>query len=1053
MIDRDVTPAQIQGLNCADAVTAFFASLGYRTDARLIQAAANLGVTNETITRQIERLELIADQEGQLQLYLIELSSLTLAAVRAFAGAFRNRPGNYLLVLTTDYERIDFVLLTKTAPPREPGQPMTQRQVIVRPRVLTIDRRHPSRVHLRVLRRLTYSEADPFAQYDKLQSAFDVAEWSEEHFNNRALFSDHFLRERLPELPEWTEDPKPAFQALRALFDRAAARWVGKNEKEVRHGLIEPALAALGFERKTGKAPGDRPVPDYLLQGPGPPPLAACLAYSWNRSLDTKDDARDTATPDENPGAVVVSLLESRTAPFAIVTNGKHWRLYAARTHSRATNYYEIDIEETLALDDADAFRYFWLLFRRAALEATARDDGSARPSFVDALIDGSSSYAQRLGEDLKDRIFERIFLGLAEGFLANLRARSKTSPAIDDALLSTIFQGTLTLLYRLLFLLYAEARGLLPVAEARGYGPVSLTQMKGEVAAAAGTITDEVESKLRATYEASATGLYDRLSRLFAVVDRGDAALNVPVYNGGLFLSEIGDGDHSPEAESACFLLSHKVPDRFLAPALDLLARDVDPKTHALTFIDYKSLGVRQLGSIYEGLLEFRLRLAPERMAVCRGKRTEEVVPYRTAKEKKLKVLTDGRGRGAGERTLSEGAIYLENDRRERKATGSYYTPDFIVKYIVEQAVGPVLKERFRTLAVDLRAAQRTLVQERKKFKAIGGKGDLPEHQAFLKHRDLVDRIFDVRVCDLAMGSGHFLVEAVDFVTDRLLDFLNGFPWNRVSAELHETRDAIVREMEQQHVTIDPARLTDVNLLKRHVLKRCIYGVDLNPMAVELAKVSLWLDCFTLGAPLSFLDHHLKRGNSLLGASIDTVREKVERDLFGSQFAGLMGATETMIHVGELSDVTVAQVHESARAFWDATVILEPFRQVLDLWSSQYHGNGEANALVLSGDSPRLPTAGNGASDRRRSPSSMPPSRSGASGASSTGSSSFRSCSSGEERASRNPASTPSSATRHGFARSRWRATRRHCKPASATSSRAPPTRTSSSCCVVSAW
>ena len=75
---------------------------------------------------------------------------------------------------------------------------------------------------------------------------------------------------------------------------------------------------------------------------------------------------------------------------------------------------------------------------------------------------------------------------------------------------------------------------------------------------------------------------------------------------------------------------------------------------------------------------------------------------------------------------------------------------------------------------------------------------------------------------------------------------------------------------MDEQGISIDRNRLTDVNLLKRHVLKRCIYGVDVNPMAVELAKVSLWLDCFTLGAPLSFLDHHLRCGNSLIGIKVE---------------------------------------------------------------------------------------------------------------------------------------------------------------------------------------
>ena len=93
-----------------------------------------------------------------------------------------------------------------------------------------------------------------------------------------------------------------------------------------------------------------------------------------------------------------------------------------------------------------------------------------------------------------------------------------------------------------------------------------------------------------------------------------------------------------------------------------------------------------------------------------------------------------------------------------------------------------------------------------------------------------------------------------------------------------------ILDQMDEQGVVIDRRRLTDVNLLKRHVLKRCIYGVDLNPMAVELAKVSLWLHCFTLGAPLSFLDHHMRCGNSLIGVSVPEVRDELRQgSLFGS--------------------------------------------------------------------------------------------------------------------------------------------------------------------------
>ena len=197
------------------------------------------------------------------------------------------------------------------------------------------------------------------------------------------------------------------------------------------------------------------------------------------------------------------------------------------------------------------------------------------------------------------------------------------------------------------------------------------------------------------------------------------------------------------------------------------------------------------------------------------------------------------------------------------------------------------------------------------------------------------------MKILDPAMGSGHFLVDAVDYVTDKALDFLNAFPWNPVTAHLELVRTTILDQMDEQGVVIDQRRLTDVNLLKRHVLKRCIYGVDLNPMAVELAKVSLWLHCFTLGAPLSFLDHHMRCGNSLIGVSVSEVRDELRQgSLFGNWFAGLTLATDFMRHVGELSDVTSAQVYESRAEYRKASDALAPYKRILDVYTSQWFGN-----------------------------------------------------------------------------------------------------------------
>ena len=957
--DIDLHRRDIQQLSNADEIAAFFARLGYSTDARIEQTAQNLGITSEGAKRPINYIRLIANEDAFLQVYLFELKSVTMTNIRELSRAFRNKAGNYLFVLTSEYNRLDFVLLERLAPVGTSNRIGTRHSGI-RPRVLTIDRAAPGTVAIRVLRRFTFTESDPFFQYEKLLSAYSIADWSEEYFNNRALFSDYFLKHRLPTRSEWSQDPKPAYRELKAIYKESLSKYLSEREDKIRSELFEPTFKQLGFKYKIGKASTDpaHERPDYYLYSPEPnpktdTPLAVALVYQWGRSLDGKDDRRDKDTPDENPGSAVVSLLEADHAPWAIVTNGQTWRLYSQKTHSRATNYYEIDLTEALALgspvhiDPAQAFRFFWLFFRCEAFEKKriTHEVKEVDYSFLDQILTGSQEYAKELGERLKERIFERIFPHLSEGYIASIRNKEGKDVPMPQERLDQIFQGTLTLLYRLLFLLYAESRDLLPAKEVRGYYETSIKKLKEEIADIAGTIEDEAPAKIARRYRADEYEIYNRLLQLFKVIDCGSEKLNVPVYNGGLFVTDPADDDDSSEIASALFLRDYAVPDRYLAQAIDLMARDIDEKRQDLVLIDYKSLGVRHLGSMYEGLLEFRLRVAPEKMAVVKGKKTEEIVPYKEAKSKKLKMLTEGRGKDAKERTIPKGTIYLENDKRERKATGSYYTPDHIVNYIVEHAVGPVLKEKLEALRPKLRDVEkkRKAFDDRQKALLHGGLKPEPEEKKKLFGRELVGEVFNIRVLDPAMGSGHFLVQAVDFITDKMLDFLNAFPVNPVRDFLEGTRETILKEMEGQGITIDPGRLTDVNLLKRHVLKRCIYGVDFNPMAVELAKVSLWLDCFTLGAPLSFLDHHLRCGNSLTGVTVEEVRKEIEEEqlkLFGSHFTGLMLATDLMRQVGELPDVTSRDVSESRKKYKKATDALAPFKRILDVYTSRWFGN-----------------------------------------------------------------------------------------------------------------
>ena len=205
----------------------------------------------------------------------------------------------------------------------------------------------------------------------------------------------------------------------------ASVRQARDNQATV-ESLVEPALHALGFNLKPASGYEE---PDYRLFDPDRPetPVAACLAYPWGRSLDRAYDQNDPESSDENPGARVVTVLQAGGAPWVIVTNGKLWRLYSARTHSRSTNYYEIDLEETLAMDDPnEAFRYFWLFFRLSAFTSrqAAREGQTREMCFLDQLLDDSEAYAKQLGDRLKERVFEQIFPHFAEGSSSISRAR-----------------------------------------------------------------------------------------------------------------------------------------------------------------------------------------------------------------------------------------------------------------------------------------------------------------------------------------------------------------------------------------------------------------------------------------------------------------------------------------------------------------------------------------------------------------------------------------------------------------------------------------------------
>ena len=275
------------------------------------------------------------------------------------------------------------------------------------------------------------------------------------------------------------------------------------------------------------------------------------------------------------------------------------------------------------------------------------------------------------------------------------------------------------------------------------------------------------------------------------------------------------------------------------------------------------------------------------------------------------------------------DGEIAVRPNVFARKGSGSYYTPDDLVGLIIQETIEPLVRSRMD----DFTAKNSEL-----------DTNHLPEDRRIgqLKRADPAEKLLELKVCDPAMGSGHFLVNLVDYLADRVItamaeaeasvdDYISP-----LTERIDGIRNTIIDNAEKRGWAVDAEQLDDRHIVRRMVLKRCVYGVDKNPMAVELAKVALWLHTFTVGAPLSFLDHHLRCGDSLFGSWVRTGIDKATEQ-GGSLF--LEGpvkratrAAAPMQIIEELTDAEIAEVHRSAEAFAEIEEMTTPLNAFLSL-------------------------------------------------------------------------------------------------------------------------
>jgi type I restriction-modification system DNA methylase subunit len=636
---------------------------------------------------------------------------------------------------------------------------------------------------------------DPYSEDRQLAATTETAKIMNA-FNNSGLFSNHYLENMIQKVPEWDDDAhlRETFSQIKEIFERKGKNFESYVEADLEHNLIRPVFDKLGHHYGVQESVHHDPLkPDYAFfpdrttldeayshkkdsEGFYKKAVVVGDAKAWNVALDKSRQGkakRDMA----NPSYQIDNYLRATPAKWAILTNGRMWRLYHEDTSVKMDCYYEVNLPELInrieESGDITLFKYFYLFFRLEAFPQIPL--GS---SFLDRVREESAAYAQKIGNDLQENVYKAMKV-LAEGFYAE--QSNSLSHALED--IRDVQDNSMRLLYRLLFIFYAESRKLLNT-DNKHYQEMSLRKLKEEISGK----MDQGETMLavRSTY-------WEGLKDLFRLINDGSEAFGytkeefyIPAYNGGLF-----------DPTKNTFLTQKKIGNSYLAEAIDLLARS--PGEGKMVFVDYSSLDIRHLGSIYEGILEYKLHLADEPMVAVKEKGKEVWLPAGEAG--KSKKFSD---------RVEAGGLYLVTDKGERKATGSFYTPEYIVKHLVKNTLAPLIDPMM--------------------WEAIWSEE---------LRKDLLKKLLSIKVLDPAMGSGHFLVEATDYIAREII---------------HAKEIARHEELESEDVAEN-----DIHWARREVVRNCIYGVDLNPMAVELAKLSLWLTTVASNKPLSFLDHHLR--------------------------------------------------------------------------------------------------------------------------------------------------------------------------------------------------
>ncbi|MEH0420201.1 Eco57I restriction-modification methylase domain-containing protein [Streptomyces sp. B21-083] len=617
---------------------------------------------------------------------------------------------------------------------------------------------------------------------------------------------------------------------------------LGYRGQVLRHGAALPG--DLGTST-VGDVSG-RILPDAVLMGPGSGGLAErVLVYRrpWAERLD-KTESKDRQALTEQ----AAELCRRRDVPVALLTNGRQWALLHARPQEPTTiAVFDADLwlEEPLLLRS-----FTTLLKARRAYQAPKTNEGKYTDSLA-ALFARSAEAQAEVTDTLGKQV--RAAVELLVGELSRLD-RENRGEILDAIAPRDVYRAALTVMMRLVFLLYAEEQRLLPIDDELYHDSYAVSALYDLLEIERTKHGDEVGDRREAAWP--------RLLSIFAALHGGSRHpdLRIPAYGGSLF-----------DPDRFSWLTRAKVTDRVVYQILDSLLT-LRRKGKGAERLSYKGLDVEQIGHVYEGLLEYSCLKVTEPYLGLFGKFEPEIKLVELETWQEAGTLEDELKERTGA-TLKQIAKALttqpnldqhaalhaacDNDEAlatrvagfygllrmdlrdqptvfptdavivtqvgDRRATGTHYTPRRLAEEIVEHTLAPLCY--------------------------APGPAEGVAHDG-VWHAKSARELLELKILDPAMGSGAFLVSACRYVAERVVE-----AWERDG--LPDDVAEYAGDADRDELLLDARRL---------VADRCLHGVDRDEMAVELAKLSLWLVTLAKGRPFSFLDHALRCGDSLVG-------------------------------------------------------------------------------------------------------------------------------------------------------------------------------------------